>query len=154
VVTDVADVVGGLVLLAVIGLVTFLARRTALRRGGATLNCGFRLDVAKPTRGWRTGMARLTPEDLEWFKLLSLSLQPKWTLVRRSVEVTGHREPHGAELLLVPHDCVVVACDVITRQGDPLNVELAMSEAQLTGFLAWLESAAPGAHSHPDRRAV
>jgi hypothetical protein len=47
---------------------------------------------------------------------------------------------------------VVVACDVITRQGDPVDIELAMSEAALTGFLAWIESSAPGAHTHPDTR--
>lgn len=153
-VIDVLDGTGLLVVLAVVGVVAFLVRRTTLRRRGATLNCGLRLDLAKPARGWRIGMARLTPEDLQWFKLLSLSFQPRWTLVRRSVEVTGHRDPHRAELLSLPHGGVIVACNVITRQGDPLTVELAMNESQLTGFLAWIESAAPGAHSHPDRRVV
>jgi hypothetical protein len=33
-----------------------------------------------------------------------------------------------------------------------MDVELAMSEAAATGLLAWIESSAPGAHSHPDTR--
>jgi hypothetical protein len=55
-------------------------------------------------------------------------------------------------LLAAPHGAVVVSCNIITRQGDSLDVELAMSDAALTGFLAWIESSAPGAHTHPDTR--
>ena len=54
--------------------------------------------------------------------------------MRRSVEITGRRYPHGAELLAAPHGAVVVSCNIITRQGDSLDVELAMSDAALTGF--------------------
>ncbi len=36
----------------------------------------------------------------------------------------------GAETLAVPRDTVIIACDVITRQGDALGVEFAMSEGR------------------------
>jgi hypothetical protein len=38
---------------------------------------------------------------------------------------------------------VVVSC---TAGETPENVELAMAEGALTGFLAWLESAPPGSY--------
>ncbi len=37
---------------------------------------------------------------------------------------------------------VVVECEV----GDGHRVELAMSDAALTGFLSWLEAAPPGSY--------
>jgi len=52
----------------------------------------------------------------------------------------------------VPHGAAIIDCAVITRQGTHMDVELAMSEAAATGLLAWIESSAPGAHSHPDTR--
>jgi hypothetical protein len=149
---DILDGAGWIVVLVVVGLVAFLLRRTTLRRRGATMNCGLRIGTEMPPRGWHHGMARFTNEDLEWYRLLSLSFQPKWTFVRRSVEINARRYPRGAEVLGLPHASVVVACNVITRQGDSVDVELAMSEAALTGFLAWIESSAPGTHTHPDTR--
>jgi hypothetical protein len=156
-VLDFLDGAGWFVLLLAILLLTWMLRRSLLGRRGATLHCGLRLDGARPRRwwqtsGWHTGIARYTPEDLQWFPLLSLGYQPRWTFVRRSIEISGRRYPHGAELLAAPHGAVVVSCNIITRQGDSLDVELAMSDAALTGFLAWIESSAPGAHTHPDTR--
>jgi hypothetical protein len=152
VVLDFRDGVGWIVVLLVLLLVAFVIRRSFVRRSGATLHCGLRVGVSTSTRGWHTGMARYTAEDLEWFRLLSLRYQPSWTFVRRSVEIASRREPRGAEALAVPRDAVIITCNVITRQGDSLGVEFAMSEAAVTGFLAWIESSAPGAHSHPDTR--
>jgi hypothetical protein len=152
VVLDFLDGAGWIVVLAVVLLIVFVVRRRVVRRRGATLHCGLRMGTSGSSRGWHTGMARYTAEDLEWFRLLSLRYQPKWTFVRRSIEINSRREPRGAETLAVPRDTVIIACDVITRQGDALGVEFAMSEAAVTGFLAWIESSAPGAHSHPDTR--
>jgi hypothetical protein len=152
VVLDFVNGAGWIVVLVVVLFFAFVVRRSVVRRTGATLHCGLRMGVSASTRGWHTGMARYTPEDLEWFRLLSLRYQPNLTFVRRSIEIASRREPRGAETLAVPRDAVIITCNVITRQGDSLGVELAMSEAAVTGFLAWIESSAPGAHSHPDTR--
>jgi Protein of unknown function (DUF2550) len=155
VVLDFLDGAGWIIVLAVVLLIAFVVRRGVVRRRGATLHCGLRMGVTtsnQSSRGWHTGMARYTPEDLEWFRLLSLRYQPNLTFVRRSIEIASRREPHGAETLAVPRDAVIVTCNVITREGDALSVEFAMSDAAVTGFLAWIESSAPGAHSHPDTR--
>jgi Protein of unknown function (DUF2550) len=152
VVLDFLDGAGWIAVLAVVLLIAFVVRRRVVRRRGATLHCGLRIGLATSSRGWHTGMARYTPEDLEWFRLLSLRYQPNLTFVRRSIEIINHREPNGGEALAVPRDAVIVTCNVITRQGESLSVEFAMSDAAITGFLAWIESSAPGAHSHPDTR--
>jgi hypothetical protein len=152
VVVDVLDGTGWIIAVLLLVVVAVLVRRTVLRRRGATLHCGLRMGATKSSRGWQTGMARYTPEDLQWFRLFSLGYQAHWTFVRRSIEIRTRRYPHGAESLAVPHGAVIISCNVVTRQGDSVDVELAMSDAAVTGFLAWIESSAPGAHSHPDSR--
>ena len=152
VVLDFLDGAGWLVVVLLAIVVALVLRRSVLVRRGATVHCGLRLDSTKPTRVWQTGMARYTNEDLEWFRLMSLRYQPNYTFVRRSVQIVGRRYPHGAELLAVPHGSVAITCNVITRGGSAREIELAMSEAAVTGFLAWIESSAPGAHTHPDTR--
>ena len=157
VVFDFLDGAGWLVVLLLAVVVALVLRRSVLVRRGATLHCGLRLDGTKSKRVWQTGMARYTNEDLEWFRLMSLRYQPNCTFVRRSVQIVGRRYPRGAELLAVPHGSVAITCNVITRhgvggRGRAREIELAMSEAAVTGFLAWIESSAPGAHTHPDTR--
>jgi hypothetical protein len=48
--------------------------------------------------------------------------------------------PEGAEVFALLSGVVIVRC----REGAGSNVELAMGEAALTGFLSWLEAAPPG----------
>jgi hypothetical protein len=149
---DFLDGAGWLVVALLVVVVALVLRRSVLVRRGATVHCGLRLDSTKHNRVWQIGMARYTNEDLEWFRLMSLRYQPNCTFVRRSVQIVGRRYPHGAELLAVPHGSVAITCNVITRAGSAREIELAMSAAAVTGFLAWIESSAPGAHTHPDTR--
>ncbi len=151
----VIDTLGSVVVLvSAVGalIVLLLLRQLILRRRGASVHCALRLDVRASTHGWHTGVARYTGEDFEWFRSLSLSHQPQHTFVRRSIEIGPRRYPRGAETFSVPHGAAIIDCAVITRQGTHMDVELAMSDAAATGLLAWIESSAPGAHSHPDTR--
>ena len=133
-------------------IVLLLLRQVMLRRRGASVQCALRLAAGSSTSRWHTGVARYTGEDLEWFRLLSVSHQPRHTFVRRSIEIGARRYPRGAETFSVPHGAAIIDCDVVTRRGESMDVEFAMSEAATTGLLAWIESSAPGAHSHPDTR--
>jgi len=57
--------------------------------------------------------------------------------------VQSRREADAAEAVRLGPAMVVIAC----RTGDSEDtVELAMGEAALTGFLAWLEAAPPGSY--------
>jgi hypothetical protein len=58
---------------------------------------------------------------------------------RRGLVVSNRRLPEGDEAAMLSPDASIIEL----RDGD-LTVELAMSSAALTGFLAWMEAAPPG----------
>lgn len=149
---DILDSAGVVVLVFIAGVAAFVVRLAMLRRGGASVACAFRYTDARPGRGWHFGLVRYTPRHLQWFRMFSLAPNAKHTFVRRGFEITGRRKPRGFELHAIPHTAVVVQCVAATRDRQPVAFELAMGEATVTGFLAWLESVPPGAHQHPDAR--
>lgn len=151
---DILDGAGLVVLLFVLAVAAFVVRLAMLRRGGASITCAFRLADARPGRGWRFGVVRYTPHHLQWFRMFSAAPNAKHTFVRRGFEITGRRKPRGFELHAIPHTAVVVQCVATTRDRRPVAFELAMGESTMTGFLAWLESAPPGAHQRPDARQI
>lgn len=154
VVFDILDSAGVLVLFVVLLAVALITRSALLRRNGASLPCALRLRTSRSGHGWRLGIVRYTPRHLQWFRIFSLSPNAKFTFVRRTIDVVGRRAPRGFELHSIPHGAVVVHCNAVTAHGEPLDIELAVGERALTGLLAWLESAPPGAHQRPDVRRV
>ncbi|HZO65202.1 MAG: DUF2550 domain-containing protein [Kribbellaceae bacterium] len=142
------DVVGVVLVCFVLFLVAFASRRRWITRDGGTFDCSLRLyarhrDMHKG-RGWALGLGRYVGDELQWFRVFSLSLRPKRTWNRRRLEGVRHRRPIGNEPLVTYAGHVIV--DVFTDTGSP--VELAMTEDALTGLLAWLESAPPGAQAY------
>ncbi len=138
------DVVG--LLLAALGIVllSFTAvwlRRRLLQRGGGTVELSLRLYPQARDRGWVLGLGRFVGDDLEWFRVFSLSPRPRRTLSRRDlVVVHQQRPPEGAETYALLQGAVVMECR--TPAGP---VQLAMEPCAVTGFLAWLEARPPGA---------
>lgn len=151
---DIIDSAGAFVLLVVLLVVALITRGALLRRNGASVPCALRPCSSRIGHGWRLGTVRYTPRHLQWFRIFSLSPGAKFTLVRRRIEVVGRRGPRGFELHSIPPGAVVVRCATVTAEGEPLDIEIAMGERALTGFLAWLESAPPGAHQSTDARRV
>ena len=92
-----------------------------------------------PGRGWLLGIGRYSGQSLEWFRIFSLSPRPKRVWARDLLEYAGRRAPAGAEEMSLYDGHVVASC---RYDGEPL--EIAMSEASLTGFQSWLESGPPG----------
>ena len=127
-----------IVVLAAAGLA---GRRILLERRGGTVECGLR----KPPHGtWRLGVAAYEADELRWYDTVGVLLSPEEVLERRTLSVESRREASPAETALLRPGMVVVTC---RRAGDaPETVELAMGEAALTGFLAWLEAAPPGSY--------
>ena len=64
---------------------------------------------------------------------------PKATSSRRFDRRCARRAPIGAEEMSLYDGHVVATCHYL---GEPL--EIAMSEASLTGFQSWLEAGPPG----------
>jgi Protein of unknown function (DUF2550) len=155
VVFDILDFIALVAVLIVLTIFALLVRRTLLRRRGASVACALRTgSVLRPGHGWRLGTMRYTPTSLEWFRIFSAAVQPKVTVVRHGVEIVGRRQPRGFELHSIPYGALVVRCLARTPDGEPIDLELAMGEHALTGFLSWLESAAPGAHQGSDAHRV
>jgi hypothetical protein len=113
------------------------ARRYLLERGGGTVECGLRM----PDGSWRLGVAAYQPDELRWYQIFGFLPQPSEVFSRRTLHVLNRRLPTPGEAASLGDGAVVVECRVAEGHG---TVELAMSDAALTGFLAWLESAPPG----------
>jgi hypothetical protein len=144
----VLDVLGVVIVCAMLLLLGFASRRHWITREGGTFDCSMRLTArhAEPHagRGWALGLGRYVGDELQWFRVFSLSLRPKRVLNRRRLEAVRHRRPVGNEPLVTYAGHVIV--DLVTDTGQP--VELAMTEDALTGLLAWLEAAAPGTQAY------
>lgn len=127
-----------LLALAFIGLAV---RRRVLLRGSGTIDCSLRRHGRPMGRGWSLGVARYDGDVLKWYRVFSFAARPSVRVSRRDLTVRSRRTPTGPEALAVTAGAVVVE----VRSGRRA-LELAMSEGALTGFLAWLESAPPGAY--------
>jgi hypothetical protein len=116
------------------------ARRFLLERRGGTVDCGLRRPAGQGP--WRIGVASYQRDQLRWYHLFGVLLRPQAVFERRTLSVVSRRMPGPAEAASLGPGFIVVECAV----GGGDHVELAMSEAALTGFLAWLEAAPPGSY--------
>jgi len=133
---DAALVLLGLVLLFGVALVI---RRRVLSRNGGTFELSYRVRSEKAGRGWLLGLGRYSGDDLEWFRIFSLSPRPKRVWRRPDLDFDTRRDPVGVEQMSLYPDAVVVQCR--TPRG---ALELAMGELSLMGFQSWLEAGPPG----------
>ena len=131
-------VVAILLALAVLG--AGLLRRVLLHRGGGTIELSLRLKTPGHGRGWVNGVGRFSGDELQWYRVFSLSPRPRRRYSRRDLQVLTRSEPSGGEHRALLEGAVVMEC---ASSGD--RVDLAMSRSAVTGFLAWLEAVPPGA---------
>jgi Protein of unknown function (DUF2550) len=137
---DVAWIFAALLLILVLIASGIATRRFLLERGGGTVDCGLRRTAGQGS--WRLGVASYQGDQLCWYHLFGVLLRPRLELERRTLTVASRRAATVAESASLGPGMVVVEC----RVGDGTSVELAMSEAALTGFLSWLEAAPPGSY--------
>ncbi|MEX2291744.1 MAG: DUF2550 domain-containing protein [Mycobacteriales bacterium] len=135
-----AQVLLSLAVLVVLVVGAGLLRRVGLQRAGGTIELSLRLKAPGHGRGWVNGVGRFVDDELLWYRVFSLAPRPRRRYSRRSLQVVRRREPSGGEHRALLQGAAVLECQV---QGQP--VELAMSCAAVTGFLAWLEARPPGA---------
>ncbi|WP_426996230.1 DUF2550 domain-containing protein [Pseudarthrobacter sp. N5] len=117
--------------LLIFALCLFGVRRFNLRRALGTVDAS----ICTAGNSWQMGVCRYQDNDLEWFRLLSLSVRPKHKFKRSSLELLGRREPSEAELVNVQPDVVVVE---LRYEG--LDVLLAMKFDAYAGLSSWLEA--------------
>jgi hypothetical protein len=136
---DAAWIFAAFLVIIVLAAAGLAVRRILLDRGGGTVECGLR----RPAGTWRLGVAAYGADELRWYDTVGFLLTPEEVLERQTLSVESRRDADPAETALLRPGMVVVTC----RAGEvPETVELAMEEAALTGFLAWLESAPPGTY--------
>jgi hypothetical protein len=136
---EVVDVLGAIAFFCCLLVVGIVARRSLLRRTGATLDLCLRYPGTTAT-GWALGVAKLGDDRLLWYRVFSFAPRPKVSIARGGFQIRERRRPAHAESLALMAGAVVVGA---ASQGRP--VELALAEPALPGLLAWLESAPPGA---------
>jgi len=85
-------------------------------------------------------MGRYDGDQLQWFRVFSLSPRPRRTLDRRDLEVRSRRTPKGPEAL-----SLLKGMDIVVLAVAGQDVEIALDRSALTGFLAWVEARPPGA---------
>ena len=118
--------------------VIFFRQRLLMLRGG-TIRVMVRVSALFPGRGWSTGIGQFVGDELRFHRMFSLAFRPKRVLDRDSLIIEEQRRPEGPERLTVPAHWIVLRC----AAGDG-EIEIAMAESTVTGFLSWLEAAPPG----------
>ncbi len=117
--------------LLVLALCLSGVRRLTLRRALGTVDAS----ICTAGNRWQMGVCRYQDNDLEWFRLISLSVRPKHTFRRSSLELLGRREPTEAELVKVQPEAVIVE---LRYEGE--DFRLAMRFDAYTGLSSWLEA--------------
>ena len=131
----------GLVLVITVLVISALAlRRVRLVRQGG-VDVALRMNPNAAGRGWHQGVGRYRGDGFAWFSLSSLRSGPDRVLERERLQIVERRGPTPPESYAVPNGSIVLRC----RTGVD-ELELAMRQDALTGFLSWLESAPPSAN--------
>ena len=116
-----------LVVVVVAGVFILRLRHLAGRVG--SFECALR----RPGRGrWASGIATFGNESVEWMRLVSLSVRPRYRFERAGLEL-GEVHHRGADGRIVDVEC--------GYRGE--RFDLAMMEDSHSAFVAWLESAPP-----------
>jgi hypothetical protein len=134
---EVGAVLAAVLLAVIIVFAMISVRRWLLERRGGTVECSLREPDGRGV--WRLGIGRYHGDELLWFAIFGFRFRPRRVVHRRGLVVSGRRTPKAEEQAALHPDTGIVEI-----RDDGHTVELAMSGAALTGFLAWLESSPPG----------
>jgi hypothetical protein len=130
-----AEIVAGLLVVAVLLTLTYIfVRRRVLASGSTLMLCALQPHGRSQ---YRLGLMRFAGDALEWFTLVGPSLRPARTWERARLDLdapTAAREPIAG----LP-DAVTVRCHY---GSDEFGVALA--PAAYTAMRSWLESSPPG----------
>jgi Protein of unknown function (DUF2550) len=131
----------GLVLIAGTLLISVLAVRRLRRLRPGGIDVALRCSPNDTGRGWHQGLGRYRGDNFAWFRLSSLRSGPDRVFPREQLQILERRGPTVPESYAVPSESIVLRC----RTGVE-ELEMAMRQDTLTGFLSWLEAAPPSAN--------
>src|SRR4051812_38875335 len=131
----------GICIVALLALLFMIfLRRRLLMVGGGTIRLQVRVSTMVPGRGWSTGIGQFVGDELRFHRMFSLAFRPKRVLDRTFLVVEQQRKPEGPERLTMPAHWSILRC----ANGGAGQIEIAMTDSTVTGFLSWLEAGPPG----------
>jgi len=133
------EIIGICIAALLVVLIAIFLRRRLLMAGGGTIRLQVRVSTMVPGRGWSTGIGQFVGDELRFRRLFTFGIRPKRVLDRRTLAVECRRLPGGPERLTMPGHWVILLCTTGASQ-----LEIAMAESTVTGFLSWLEAGPPG----------
>jgi len=147
--TDAVWIFAVVLALIVLAAAALASRRYLLERNGGTVECALRSPAG--SGAWRLGVLSYQHDSLRWHGALGVLLRPERVFHRRAISVVSRRPADPTETVTLGTDRIVVEVSLkppADSSGSPSgeNVELAMTDQALTGFLAWLEASPPGSH--------
>jgi hypothetical protein len=149
VLSDAVWLIAALGVLVVLAVAVLASRRYLLERSGGTVECALRRPAGQGA--WRLGVLSYHHDSLRWHGALGVLLRPEYTFHRRALTVVSRRPVGDQEAAVIGGGRIVVEISVgpvPDLPGPPpgQDLELAMTDQALTGFLAWLEASPPGSH--------
>ena len=123
--------------------VGLIVRQALISRRGGVVECALRRG---PAASWHHGLAEYQRSQLSWYRSLSGRLRPDVVLDRAELQVLRTRTPTTAEVPRLGAGVIIAECALQVgpaagaTRASQAPVELAMTDAALTGLLAWLES--------------
>lgn len=144
------EVFGICVVALLLVLFAIFFRRRLLMLGGGTIRLQVRVSTMVPGRGWSSGIGQFVGDELRFHRMFSFAFRPKRVLNRRGLTVDCRRLPEGPERLTMPGHWVILLC---TTEASA-DLEIAMAETTVTGFLSWLEAGPPGQPGMIPRRTI
>jgi hypothetical protein len=141
---QILELVGICIVALVVVLFGLYFRRKLLMLGGGTIRLQVRVTTMVPGRGWSSGVGQFVDDELRFHRIFSFAFRPKRVLDRRLLTVEQRRLPEGPERLTMPGHWVILRCTTGSSPLEPAQMEIAMAESTVTGFLSWLEAGPPG----------
>ncbi|MFF5080067.1 DUF2550 domain-containing protein [Actinoplanes sp. NPDC000266] len=136
---EILEVIGICFAAALVLLFALILRRRLLMAGGGTIRLQIHVSTLVPGRGWSTAIGQFVGGELRIHRLFTFAFRPKRVLDRGALTIEERRRPEGPERLTIPGHWVVLKLATATDE-----LEIAMAESTVTGFLSWLEAAPPG----------
>lgn len=123
-----------LIVFAVLAVLLAIWRFLTLRSRGTTIL--LRSLPASGVHGWRHGTVRYDGDDLEYFKLRSLSPKANHVFTRQRLEFHEPRQMTAAEAAFMPE-----GMSIATLCEEGKHYEIALDLHSLMALTAWIESA-------------